>query len=128
MYVDTIHLKDERALLSVANEIFPLFGIKNFEKMENSFYPKGQYYRGRGELFDLRITVEDDIGYENYDFCLVFGFIEKAHRNQDDVLRVLLSNNYDVCRARGDDRNPAREVYSLGADKQIIAKIEQLKR
>jgi hypothetical protein len=128
MYVDTLHLRDERPLQNVANEIFPLFQIKNFEKKESSFYPTGQYFVGRDKAFDLRISVEDDIGFEDYNYCLVFGFVDKAQRTLNEPLKVLLANNCQVCRSRGDDRNPGREVYTLSPEKQIVSKLESLKR
>jgi hypothetical protein len=127
MFVDTFHLKDERSLVDVANEIFPIFQITKFEKRESHFYPKGIYYLGRGNTFELRITVEDDIGFDDYGYCLVFGHLDKSPEPRRQVLRTLLGKNYQLCSARGDERNPVREIYSIGPDDKIVAKTEAVK-
>jgi hypothetical protein len=128
MYVDILHLKDDRSLPEVANEIFPLFKIKSFEKRESSFYPKGLYFVGRDKTFDLRISVEDDIGCEEYQYALSFGYVEKEQRSRNEALRMLLSHKYEVSRPTGDDRNPTRDVYSLNPNNEIVSKTEQLDR
>ncbi len=127
MYVDTLHLKDERSLVSVANEIFPIFQITKFDKHSSTFYPTGQFYLGRCPAFDLRVMVEDEIGYEEYNFCLVFGHHDRASDGRREVLRTLLKLSYQLCSPRGDERNPTRDVFSLGPDDQIVAKNEPVK-
>jgi hypothetical protein len=128
MYVDTLHLKDDRSLVSVANEIFPLFQITKFEKRESSFYPTGQYYLGRGATFELRISVEDDIGFEEYNYWLVFSHHDKSDDGPREVVRTLMAKNYRICRGLGDERNRTREVYSMGPDNQIVATNEPARK
>jgi hypothetical protein len=128
MYVDTLHLKSNRSLVEVANLIFPLFQLKNFEPKESSHYPTGRYFIARNKAFDLRISVEDAPGFEDYQYWLTFSYVDKAHRSQNDHLQILLENNLELCRARGDDRNPSREIYGLDSNKKITSKVEPIKK
>jgi hypothetical protein len=126
MAVSILHIAVSRTirtdLAQAASAIFRCLGILEFEERESTNYISGRYFSAAREPLSFQVTVEDDQGFDDYDFWLVLTLpVESRHPMNDLVMQTaekLLGCGFGV--SQEDTQDPERSetkvvrtVYSL---------------
>lgn len=67
----------EETLDSLAEKIFSMVSVKNFEERSNSHYVDGRYFIGRTEKVELKVMLSDDSDYLDLPFWVRLSAIDR---------------------------------------------------
>jgi hypothetical protein len=127
--LETLHIKSGQSLAGAAAEVFGLLGVERYQEHESDSYPGGSYFKGEKDGLTFKVSVEDDVGYDDYQYWVVVSTGAGSGRNLvDEVERVaaeLSRAGLAVSRGPGpNEESDTREVYSLDPAGRLVKRRE----
>ena len=126
---------EQKDFVDAARHIFDAIGISRWEEHESENYPGGQYFKGSGMNLNATIALEDDFGYDDYQYWAILNKETDSRidleSEVENVAVKLLRTGLGV--ARGIENDPAadadhivRVIYELDSDGRVRTRKEKM--
>jgi len=103
MSIEILHVKSKDPLQDFSRQIFQILDINEIEQRYSDNYPEGTYFKGKKGNVDIKISHEDDQGFDDWDYWVTVTQHSENLAMIQDIVQKLSRAGYEVYKGRQKD-------------------------